>query len=65
MTNRALRVMVSEEDRELIETVCKARGENLSGFIRRALRRELATLNYYDSSVKKALGLGLGDRDGY
>jgi len=56
--NRRLAVQVSEKDRELIEQVVKARGEDLSSFIRCAIRRELASLSFYPEDVKKALGMG-------
>jgi hypothetical protein len=48
---------VTAEDYELLQSVTKARGEGLSSFIRRALRRELAGLNYLTDADKKALGL--------
>lgn len=50
-------VRISSEDRALLEKVCKARGEDFSGFIRRAIRTELAKLSYYPDDVKKALGV--------
>jgi hypothetical protein len=45
------------QDRELIERVCDARGEDISDFVRRAIRKELASLSYYPDEVKKALGV--------
>ena len=53
-------MQVSEDDRRLIEQVCEARGENISSFLRRAIKRELASLNYYTDDVKKALGVTPG-----
>ena len=57
MSNTVLGVRVSEQDRQLLEKVCKARGEDLSDFIRRAIKTELAKLSYYPQDVKKALGV--------
>jgi len=37
-------VRISEEDRVLLDKVCRARGEDLSDFVRRAIRKELASL---------------------
>jgi len=48
---------VSQEDKELLEKVCKARGEDISSFIRRAYRKELANLNFLSEQDKKALGV--------
>jgi len=47
----------TEEDRKLLKSVCKARGENLSSFIRRSIRKELASLSFYSKDTKKALGV--------
>lgn len=57
MSNTVLGVRVSKQDRQLLEKVCKARGEDLSDFIRRAIKTELAKLSYYPQDVKKALGI--------
>jgi len=57
MSNTVIGVRVSEEDRQLLDRVCKARGEDLSDFIRRAIKKELASLSYYPQEVKKALGI--------
>ena len=48
---------MKQKDRELLERVCKARGEDLSHFIRRVIRKELASLSFYPEETKKALGL--------
>jgi len=55
MSNTVIGVRVTREDRELLDKVCKARGEDLSDFVRRAIRRELAKLSFYPDEVKKAL----------
>jgi hypothetical protein len=39
----------------LIKKIARARGETLSDFVRRALRRELARLGYLSDEEKKAL----------
>ena len=46
-----------EKDKKLLEKICEARGEDVSDFIRRAIRKELASLGYYSDDVKKALGV--------
>ncbi len=50
-------VRLNKGDRELLDFVCSARGEPLAAFIRRAVRKELAALEYYNDDVRKALGL--------
>lgn len=44
-----------KEDRELLKQICEARGEDLSSFVRRAVRREFARLSYLSAEEKKAL----------
>jgi uncharacterized protein (DUF1778 family) len=43
----------------LLKKVSQARGEDLSDFVRRAIKTELARLSYLTSDEKKALGIGL------
>lgn len=57
MFNTMLGVKVSKQNRELLEKVCRLRGEDLSSFIRRAILKELAELGFLDSKQKQALGL--------
>lgn len=57
MSNLTIGVRVSREDRELLDLVCKARGEDLSDFVRRSIRKELASLSFLSDSQKKALGM--------
>ena len=57
MSNITIGVRVTQEDRKLIDTVCKARGEDLSDFVRRAIRKELANLSFLPDDQKKALGM--------
>jgi hypothetical protein len=48
---------MDRELKELAYKVARMRGETLSSMIRRALRRELASLNYLSDEEKKALGV--------
>jgi len=57
MSNLTIGVRVSKEDRELLDLVCKARGEDLSDFVRRSIRKELASLSFLSEDQKKALGM--------
>jgi len=54
-------VRVSPQDKKLLREVCRKRGEDLSDFVRRAVRKELARLSYFDEETKKALGLNGGE----
>ena len=60
MSNNIIGVRVSPKDRALLDKVCAARGEDLSNFVRRAIRKELANLSFYPEDVKKALGVSSG-----
>jgi hypothetical protein len=44
-------------DAELLKTVCKARREDVSDFIRRSIMKELACLSFLPKDQKKALGV--------
>jgi len=57
MSNLTIGVRVSKEDRKLLDIVCKARGEDLSDFVRRSIRKELGSLSFLSSEQKKALGI--------
>lgn len=50
-------VRFQEKDRDLLKDVCEKRGEDMSSFVRRAVKKELATLSYYQPDTKKALGV--------
>lgn len=52
-------VVLSADDNTLLRKVCKARGEDLSSFVRRAILMEFATLGYLSDEQRKALGLGV------
>jgi len=44
-------------DAELLKSVCKARREDMSDFIRRAIMKELSCLSFLPEFQKKALGV--------
>jgi hypothetical protein len=44
-------------DALLVKKVCKARGEDVSDFVRRAVRTELARLSFLKPFEKKVLGV--------
>ena len=43
--------------KDLVEKVSKARGEDVSDFIRRSVLKELASLSFLSADDKKALGV--------
>lgn len=57
MSNKMIGIRVKKEDRDLLEKVCEARGEQISDFVRRAIKKELASLNYCSKETEKALGI--------
>ena len=57
MANNRIGLRVTPQDRELLDKVSEARGEDLSDFVRRAIKKELASLSYYPDETKKALGI--------
>lgn len=57
MSNSYVGLRIEPTDRQLLQKVCKARGENMSDFARRAIKKELASLSFYDEETKKALGI--------
>jgi len=46
-----------KEEIELIKEIAKARGEDISAFVRRSVRKELASLGFLSEDQKKALGI--------
>lgn len=48
---------IDAELKELVGRVCKARGEDVSDFIRRSVKKELASLSFLPAEDKKALGI--------
>ena len=57
MSNLRIGVRIAIEDRKLLEKVCRARGEDISDFVRRSIRKELASLSFLPAEQKKALGI--------
>ncbi len=45
----------------MLEKVVKMRGEDVSSFVRRAIRKELASLSFLSPEEKKALGVKTED----
>ena len=50
-------VRVTEDLESLVRSVAIARGEDMSDFIRRAIKVELAKLSFLSPEEKKALGI--------
>ena len=50
----------SMSDATLLKQVCIDRGEDMSDFVRRSVRKELARLSYLTKEEKKALGIKEG-----
>ncbi len=59
MSNSVIGVRITRKDRILLEKICKTRGEDLSDFVRRAIRKEFVSLGFL-SKDKKALGFREG-----
>jgi hypothetical protein len=57
VSNNVVGVRFNPKDRALLVRVCRARGEDLSDFVRRSVRKELASLSFLPDEDKKALGL--------
>ena len=57
MLHKHIGIRLKHEDKELLQRVCEDRGEDISTFVRRLIRIELARLSYYPENVKKALGV--------
>jgi uncharacterized protein (DUF1778 family) len=60
MSNKYIGFRIDPNDRHLLQKVCKARGEDMSDFARRAIKKELASLSYCNQETKKALGISKG-----
>jgi len=52
-----LSIRITKRDKELLEKISRARGEDPSDFVRRAVRKEFAILCYLPEEEKKALGV--------
>ena len=61
MKDKIIFARVESTDLVLLKRVCKARGEDLSDFVRRSVRMELARLSFLSQEEKKALGLKVGE----
>jgi len=57
MSNPVVFARMPKEEIELVKKVAKARGEDLSDFVRRAIKMELARLSFLSNAEKKALGI--------
>ena len=57
MAHNRIALRITAQDREFLDKVCEARGEDLSDFVRRAIKKELAGLSFYSEDTKKALGI--------
>lgn len=57
MLHEHVGIRLKLEDKELLQRVCEDRGEDISTFVRRLIRMELARLSFYPENVKKALGV--------
>ena len=57
MSNSVIFARMPKEEIELIKKIAKARGEDLSDFVRRAIYRELASLGFLSEDQRKALGI--------
>jgi len=56
-TVRMIGFKVPLEIHEIVTRVSKARGQNMSGFLRRVLLQELARLGFLSDEQMKALGI--------
>lgn len=61
MSTSVVFARMKKEDIQLLKKVCEARGEDLSDFVRRAVKMELARLSYLNDEEKKALGFKVKD----
>ena len=57
MLSTTIGVRFKDQDKDLIKKVYEARGEDVSDFIRRSVRKELVSLSFFSADTKKALGI--------
>jgi hypothetical protein len=57
MSDSVIGVRLTPTDKELLSKVATARGEDLSDFVRRAIKKELASLSFLPDYDKKCLGV--------
>ena len=55
--NSRIGVRIPIADVLLLRRICEARGEDVSDFVRRAIRTEMAKLSFLSPIDKKALGV--------
>ncbi|MGI0081594.1 MAG: hypothetical protein ACRECH_18490 [Nitrososphaerales archaeon] len=58
MSDAVVFARMSTKDVALIKRISKERGEDVSSFVRRAIKSELARLGYLSEYQRKALGIG-------
>lgn len=55
--NSRIGIRIPKKDAALLKRICESRGEDLSDFVRRAIRTEMAKLSFLRPMDKKALGI--------
>jgi hypothetical protein len=55
LTDPVVGARLAPRDLELVRKICIHRGEDVSDFVRRSIKRELARLCFLDEDEKKAL----------
>ena len=58
MSGTIVTVKISDHDALILRKIVKARGEDISSFVRGAIREKFASLGFLSSEEKQALGLG-------
>ena len=58
MSNIVIGVRITPEMRELLDKICKNRGEQISDLVRRAILKEFGELGFLSKEQEKALGFG-------
>jgi hypothetical protein len=62
MKEKVVGIRVTKQHYKLLKKVCDSRGEDVAGFIRRSILKELATLSFLPAEQKKALGVQVTER---
>jgi hypothetical protein len=57
MNNVLIGAKIEPELKKLVQTVSRQRGEDESSFVRRSIRKELASLGYMPEETLRALGI--------
>ena len=57
MNNPVIFARMPQSDVNLVKKVSQDRGEDVSDFVRRAVYKELASLNFLSNEQQKALGI--------